>query len=253
MKRKIISLLLIFTFALSMAGAAFAEGNEWTITFKSDGTMDSGGIVGKKKDSSFLDDAIGDLEPGDTEVFYFHIKNQHSRTTRWYMLNEVRDSLERSALEGMQLGGAYTYKLTYEGPGTVSEENGKRTLFDSSRLSGTKTAWDKRGLEEATSDLADYFLLDTLNTGESGTVALTVHLEGETQGNTYQNTAARLQLQFAVELANNSTNPSYRTAVKTGDENNLTPYYIVMVITGLLFLYFALDAYTDKLYKKGKD
>ena len=108
-------------------------------------------------------------------------------------------------------------------------------------------------MEEATSDLNEYFFLDTLNSGESGTVTLTVHLEGETQGNAYQNTAAELAMRFAVELANSSTNVTHRTAVKTGDENNLIPYYIAMVVTGLLFLYFALDAYTDKLYKKGKD
>ena len=41
-----------------------------------------------------------------------------------------------------------------------------------------------------------------------------------------------------------------RTAVKTGDENNLLPYYIGMVVAGLIFLFLALDAYTDKLYKK---
>ena len=42
------------------------------------------------------------------------------------------------------------------------------------------------------------------------------------------------------------------TAVKTGDENNLTPYYIGMVVAGLLFLYLALDALTDRMYKKGR-
>ena len=59
-------------------------------------------------------------------------------------------------------------------------------------------------------------------------------------------------MRFAVELTNNSTDVNHRTAVKTGDENNLLPYYIGMVVSGLVFLYFALDAYTDKLYKKGK-
>ncbi len=254
MKRTLISLLTLFLFTVSVATTGFAAGNEWTIKFLANGTMDSGGITSKQKGEAKFDDAIGDLEPGDTELFEFHIKNEHAQTTRWYMLNEVLASLERSTREGMELGGAYTYKLEYQGPGTVSEPGGVRPLFDSSRIGGEDDSnWDKVGLEEATSDLAEYFFLDTLNTGESGTVKLTVHLEGDTQGNSYQNTAAKLALRFAVELANSSTNINRRTAVKTGDENNLIPYYIAMIVTGLLFLYFALDAYTDKLYKKGKE
>ena len=79
-------------------------------------------------------------------------------------------------------------------------------------------------------------------------VTLTVSLEGETQGNIYQNTAARIQMNFAVELKD----AGGKTAVKTGDENNLTPYYIGMVVAGLLFLYLALDALTDRMYKKGR-
>ena len=54
-------------------------------------------------------------------------------------------------------------------------------------------------------------------------------------------------------------NPELRVYV----EENIIPRYdefdkahrrehVAMVISGLLFLYFALDAYTDRLYKKGK-
>ena len=252
MKRKIVSWLLLLLFVISFSASASADGKEWTITFLPNGTMDSGGITSKREGSSVFDDVIGNLEPGDTEHFYIHIKNSHAQTTRWYMLNDVLASLERSAEAGMNIaGGAYTYNLVYKGPGAKDG----RTLFDSSKIGGDDngTGWERIGLEEATSDLNEYFFLDTLNSGESGTVTLTVHLEGETQGNAYQNTAAELAMRFAVELANSSTNVTHRTAVKTGDENNLIPYYIAMVVTGLLFLYFALDAYTDKLYKKGKD
>ena len=82
---------------------------------------------------------------------------------------------------------------------------------------------------------------------------LTIALDGETQGNAYQNRLADLKMNFAVQIADQ---PGITTragnAPKTGDENNLFPYYVVMVISGFLFLYFALDAYTDRLYKKGK-
>ncbi len=110
------------------------------------------------------------------------------------------------------------------------------------------------GLHEATSNLEEYFFLDTLNSGENGMVTLDVALEGETQDNSYQNTAAKIRMNFAVELSNpgSTTSSSTSRAVKTGDENNLLPYYIGMVVAGLLLLYLALDAYTDRKYQKGR-
>ena len=109
-------------------------------------------------------------------------------------------------------GGAYSYVLTYTGP-----KNKSTTLYDSR-------------------------------------VTLDVALEGETQDNSYQNTAAKIRMNFAVELSNPSSTTSSSTsrAVKTGDENNLLPYYIGMVVAGLLLLYLALDAYTDRKYQKGR-
>ena len=63
-------------------------------------------------------------------------------------------------------------------------------------------------------------------------------------------------MNFAVQVAEQSgtttSTTSSRSAPKTGDEHNLLPYYIAMIISGLLFLYFALDSYTDRLYKKGR-
>ena len=44
--------------------------------------------------------------------------------------------------------------------------------------------------------MEDYFYLDRLDKNETGTVELEVGLEGETQGNAYQNTLAKLQLNF---------------------------------------------------------
>lgn len=59
---------------------------------------------------------------------------------------------------------------------------------------------------------------------------LTVALDGETQGNDYQNTLADLQVNFAVQLNDTATpnQPSKNTStwVKTGDDTNLVPYFI---------------------------
>ena len=90
-----------------------------------------------------------------------------------------------------------------------------------------------------------------MNPNETGLVTLTVHFEGETDDNSYQNTMAQIKMNFAAEIVPTGSNRTVR-AVKTGDENNLVPYYIGMIVAGLLFLYLALDAFTDRLYKRGR-
>ena len=245
MRKRIISFVLVIFVLCMQVGAAHAD-QTWLIKFLSNGTMDNGGIKNKT-----IDEAISGLEPGDKEVFTIKIKNEHKQTTRWYMKNRVIESLEKSAAQGYEIGGgAYSYELRYTHPGKTVGDASDTILFSSDRLNGNDG--EREGLERATTDLEGYFMLDTLNTNEVGTVTLTVSLEGETQGNNYQNTAAELSMQFAVELANNNTSSSRTTAVKTGDENNLVPYYVGMIVAGLLFLYLALDAVTDRLYKKGK-
>ena len=47
--------------------------------------------------------------------------------------------------------------------------------------------------------MTDFFYLDRLDSGKSGKVSLTVALDGETNGNGYQNTLARLQMAFAAD------------------------------------------------------
>ena len=242
MRKKLPSLLMALLLLCSLSVSAFAEALAGDVTFTSAGRM---------VEENFNVDQIFDaLEPGDSASYTVYIHNQHPKTTRWYMSNEVLKSLEDSAAAGQIYGGVYSYKLSYAGPG------GSQVIYDSNRVGGDEgfkqpgDSEERVGLHEATSNLEDYFFLDTLNSGESGVVTLEVSLEGETQGNIYQNTAARIQMNFAVELKDGKEGGG--TAVKTGDENNLTPYYIGMVVAGLLFLYLALDALTDRMYKKGR-
>ena len=239
MRKKSLSLFLALLLLCSISAFASAaeEAKPGDVTFTAGGQM--------VEENFNVDQVFSGLEPGDTRTYTVYIHNQNPKTTRWYMSNEVLKSLEDSAAAGKIFGGAYSYKLSYVGPG------GSQVIYDSDRVGGEdgfKQPGDSEarvGLHEATSNLEDYFFLDTLNSGESGVVTLTVSLEGETQGNLYQNTAARIQMNFAVELKDGGG----KTAVKTGDENNLTPYYIGMVVAGLLFLYLALDALTDRMYK----
>lgn len=69
-------------------------------------------------------------------------------------------------------------------------------LFDSETVGGDGGS----GLYEATDGLSEYAKLCTMAPGGSGYVTLYVKLDGETQGNGYQNTLAKLRLNFAVNI-----------------------------------------------------
>lgn len=243
--KKTISFFAVFILILTVSIVAFAD--EWTVEFLPNGTM--GGTLTARS----LHDLIGNMEPGDTETFNVRVINKHPQTTRWYMWNIVDKTLEE-ANKNLTNGGAYSYYLSYQGYDKNGQKSGDSIpLYDSDKVGGESAIAGRQGLHEATANLEDYFFLDTLNSGESGLVTLTVSFDGETQGNVYQNTVADISMRFAVELANNSPpGSSTRTAVRTGDENNLIPYYIGMIVAGLLLLYLALDAVTDRMYKKGK-
>ena len=129
----------------------------------------------------------------------------------------------------------------------------RQTLFSSDTVGGENTIGGG-GLNEVNSALKDYFYLDTLSSGQSGSVELTVALDGETQGNDYQNTLADLQVNFAVQLNDTATpnQPSKNTStwVKTGDDTNLVPYFIAAGAGGVLLL--GLGAYSISMRKKDK-
>ncbi len=83
---------------------------------------------------------------------------------------------------------------------------------------------------------------------------LEIALDGETQGNAYQNTLADLQMNFAVALGGTDSEPggSKRTKiVKTGDETELIPYLAAMGISGFLLL--LLGIYSRKQHKKEQE
>ena len=186
---------------------------------------------------SFADEVAG-LLPGDSIEIRIAVKNQSGSGTDWYMSNETVRSLEDGSQAG---GGAYAYELIYEG------EDSRETLF-SSRSIGTE-----EGLREATGTLDQFFYLDHLPEGGEGTVTLKVALDGETQGNSYQNTLARLQLNFAVEETGGGSSRTRRESgstaspgagsvvyspgsVQTGDQSNLIFWSGAALVCGLLLL-----------------
>lgn len=261
MKKKICSLLLFGAMLISQAAGVCAEtlrgSTDWNVSFTDEEKM-----VSSFKTND-LDDTIYGMQPGDNAIITIDLKNQNKASTDWYMKNEVLYSLEdRSANTGTS-GGAYTYRLTYtDKAGEVS------VLFDSDTVGGDSISAAGQGLHEATNALKDeYLFLDTLAKGDAGSITLEVALDGETQGNDYQNTLADLQMNFAVEMTTGATtsrrDPEESTlrreeeepqqqrqptqqpgrstrVVRTGDETNLSPFITAACVSGMLLFVFAI-------------
>ena len=173
--------------ALPAAAEHYTGADDWNVAFTGKG-MES------NFRSSVFDDAMTALQPGDSVTLTVHLQNTTADAiTDWYMTNEVLRSLEES--QTVARSGGYTYELTYTGPGGE-----QATLFSSEAIGGEKDQQAGLGLHEATDSLEDFFYLDQLLAGQSATVTLEVSLDGETQGNAYQDTLAQLQMNFAVEL-----------------------------------------------------
>lgn len=222
--------------------------------------------------TSDINDTIYGIQPGDNAIVELSLKNENETPTDWYMTNKVLYSLEdRSANSGAS-GGAYTYRLVY-----TDKDNNESVLFDSDTVGGDQNSGGREGLREATAGLEDYFYLDTLDTGDSGKITLEVALEGETQGNDYQNTLADLQMNFAVELNPNAVREREETSndsreivnreqdrtrtsraqgtsvVRTGDESNLTPFVIASSVSGVLFLLLSMYGLMEKKKEEKKE
>lgn len=238
-------------------------------------------FTGDKIESNFsnteLAEDVSGLQPGDSITINVAVENGADQAASFYLTNEVLSSLEDS--RDSAAGGAYGYRLTYTGPGT---EAGGTDLYNSDTVGGENTD-SGEGLHKAATGLGEYIYLDSLEPGQKGNVSLTVSLDGETQGNGYQNTFADLQLRFAAELAatddgggnsggngggngNNggngtngtdsasAANPGNRAAgsgsslytqdrVYTGDADRIMAWSAVALVSGLGLLIYAVVFY----------
>ncbi len=228
--------------------------DNWSVTFTSEKKMES------NFKTSNIDDVIYGMQPGDSAVIEINIVSNYGEKVNWYMRNKVLKSLEDKSYNSITSGGAYGYRLVY-----VSPENKETVLFSSDRVGGESTVDGRTGLKQATSSLEDYFFLDDFSKGEKGKILLTVSLDGETQGNDYQDTLADLEMQFAVEIIPTTPNTppdtpptppsnppktptppttpttptspiSGKNVVKTGDESQVPVLAIIAGISGLVLL-----------------
>ena len=234
-KIKILSMATVLILVFASSVTAFAEDRQgasgWQVTFD-----------GKKMESNFssanMTEEVNEMQPGDSVELTVTIKNTFDGQADWYMKNQVLESLEDA---GDAAGGAYDYLLTYTDAASQTT-----TLYSSEKFGGDGKIGGV-GLHGATTSLQNYFYLDRLGNGQTGVVKLKVALDGETLVNDYQNTLARLQMDFATELVNgNQTvnhpggNPLGVKVVKTGDEAKIMRYVILAFAAGLALLIYAV-------------
>ena len=224
MKKKILCLAMMAMMVVGTTMTANAEDFKGSQTWLAN-------FTGEKIESNFTSASIADeilqILPGDTITLEVSIQNSFEDETDWYMTNEVLKTLEES--KDVAEGGAYTYILSYEGAdGTVKE------LYNSDTVGGEgDVTADLEGLHQATDSLEDYFFLERLDKSEKGTVKLFVKLDGETQGNDYQDTLARLQMNFAVEKV------AGPIVVQTGDATNMMMYAGMALVAGMALFFVA--------------
>lgn len=242
MKKRLVSLfivlLLVMGSVMTVNAETFQGKSNWKVVF-----------TGDKMESNFGSKSINDnlpdqFQPGDDITFTVDLKNKADFTTDWYMTNEVLSTLEES--QSVANSGNYTYRLTYKNDGGETT-----TLYDSDSVGGEKSTSGGEGLHEATDSLEEYLYLDRLKAGEGGQVSLYLKVEGETEGNAYQDTLAKLRMNFAVEKADESTTTTPnssnnrnrqpgRGTVKTGDSGHMLLWALLALASGVLCLIVAI-------------
>ena len=264
----LLSGLMLLGLAFPVQAETFYGDDSWNVTFTSNNEMVS------SFNTADINDVVGGMQPGDNVIITLKLKSENATATDWYMQNEVLYSLEDRSANRETGGGAYTYRLTY-----TDKDGEVNVLFDSDTVGGETVddtiAQMGEGLRGATNALKDYFYLDTMYNGEGGSITLEVALDGETQGNHYQDTLADLQMNFAVELRDDlpdqpnqpnqpgqpdqpgsgnppedvddtHPNPGRSTGiVRTSDESRLPLFLAISGITGAILLVYCIYCFRE--------
>ena len=246
MKKKVLCLVMAMVMVVGAGISVQAEDYEgkdgWVANF-------DGKEIKSNFGTSNLTEEAKSIQPGDSITLKVSIKNSDSGKTDWYMTNEAIQSLEDA--KSAANGGAYEYRLAY------INAAGKETELYNSETVGGEGASTKEGLHQATDSLEEYFYLDRLDPGQSGMVKLRVKVDGETQGNDYQETLALLKMTFAVEKVTESTirkvpgeDKVITNRVKTGDTNKILLFCALALISGIILLILALMSMKRRRYNR---
>ena len=252
------ALLLIVSMAVPVMATIddpdYSGGADWTVAFNSNNKLEPNFTTAQYQD------VFSDMQPGDDAKVTLKLANVNSSTVNWYMDNDVKQSLEKNSVAS---GGIYTYRLSYKGPGAQEV-----VLFSSDLVGGDyENSSLEIGLEEINNSFMNnydsnnrnrqnegYFYLGQFNSGASGEITLYIKLDGETQGNDYQDTLAQLEMKFAVELESPNTTPTpvpsgnvptpgtttTTQIVKTGDSSHNLLFMILIAIAGVILLILAI-------------
>lgn len=236
----LVTAVLLFAsfFATMTPASAFADDfvgeNTWQVVF-------TGSAMEENFNEDEYVDQIGHLQPGDSVKFQVRLENQADYDTNWYMTNKVVETLEEDVNNRTSAkDGFYSYRLSYVNP--AGEE---MVLYNSDAIGSESQYLDEEGLHQATNALKDYFFLDMLQPNQVANVYLDIKMDGETEGNEYQDTLAKLKMNFAVEHAQNATTttpPKTGTEITkspTENENPLYPSVVQLVQTGDFWLAIA--------------
>lgn len=227
MKKKILCLAMALMMVVSFMTPVFAKDftgkDGWLVEFN-----------GKEITSNFkrenMNDELKNVQPGDSITLKVKLQNKDAKDTNWYMTNEIIKTLEE---DSKAQNGIYTYQLVYQ-----TNQN-EKVIYDSQTVGGEKS----KGLKEV-KGLEDYFYLGKLKENESSFVILTLSVDGETQGNSYQATMAQLEMNFAVEEASTPTKTNHKTiftTVKTGDQTKTLLFCALEFISGILIILFVFS------------
>ena len=262
MKKKILCLCMAMVMVLGVPMTANAEhyvgSKDWRVAFNGD-KMES-----NFKSTDAANEVLTNLQPGDSIDLQINIENKSVDATDWYMTNEVVKTLEDS--NNSAQGGAYTYILTY-----VAPDGTETVIYSSESVGGENILKDSaEGLHQATGTLEDHFYLDRLESGKKAYIKLFVGLDGETQGNAYQDTLAKLQMNFAVEKVTAATVTTTIIkgedkevvvereiyVVKTGDESQVILFSVLALLSAGVLVILALKQMKERenslVSKKGE-
>ena len=204
MKKKHLNIVLALAVSfvglvgLSIDAKAETEKVEWKVTY-----------TGLSFESTYEADkaTLSNAMPGDTINFTVDYVNGTGESADFYMSADVLKTLEDN---NKATGGAYTYKIT-------STTTANPTVFDSETIGGDASADSVVGLAQVDEGEGAYFSLGTVASGKSGTVTISIDLDGNSQNNSYMSALAQLNIKFGAEPVSEKeeNKTEYKTITKT--------------------------------------